>query len=381
MPLSNIKRLKDLTAADAEVANEVALSINQKINGLRGTVKEKLMTLFNGGLAVGAGALNALKEFDEKLTKSDTVKAAFETDVLRTQFRDSFVETLDTRFGPTAAPADTHYNFSETKDAIRATVNSLMGQTPAPAVREEPEENDADEPADEESSGGHEAPPRYQKSSWKFWTKDFWTSEPYEPKTGETMQPLKRRALLAGGTLGLAGTLAAAETGAVIGQFPIISTLSSIGATTKAALAAIPALNASTTLLGVPLSIPPVAAAVVPTALAVGGLWAAGRTWEAIQRNWLKEKVPERSFSNRVWEGLKLLPYTLPKRFGTLAVTKAWEHKASLGIGAGIGIASAVTFGLSPAGALVIGALAAGARIALSGSESHASAEPAAGHA
>ena len=126
--------------------------------------------------------------------------------------------------------------------------------------------------------------------------------------------------------------------------------------------------------------IPPVAAAVVPTVGTVGAAWGLGRIWEAIQRNWLGEDVPERSFTKRVWEGIKLFPYTLPKRTLTWTAKKAWEHKGSLAIGAGIGTAGPLTGFPAPAGALAVGAIAAGARIPLNAGDGGSSAGNGAPH-
>src|SRR5687767_2979923 len=114
MPLSNVRRVKNLSAADAadrEAAAEFATSAGRKINALREVVRHKVYDLIGG---IIAPTVAGVKEFEETLTKADTVKAALATDDMRREYRDSFVNLLDTRFGPTTATPNNEYDFSET---------------------------------------------------------------------------------------------------------------------------------------------------------------------------------------------------------------------------------------------------------------------------
>lgn len=387
MTVAPIQKLSALDAGaagreDKKAADILAVNINRTILGATKAVREHLTTLFNGGLNQGAGAIAELKDFEEKLKKSEFFEKTLKTAELRQQYRNSFLNALDlrTEFSvsvPSATPGgpatneDWIYNLQETRQALLSALTHAEDNATQPATTTpEHGQNAPGAHAGEDHAARKyfegETAPKYM-TSWKLWGKDSWTSAARKPKTEETLQPLKRRAaLLAGATAG-AAVMATFEAGSFLSNIWGVNALGNIGLSTKAALSALPAMNAATSVLGVPLStswIPPVAAAVVPTALAVGGLWGAGRIWEGIQRKWLHEDVPERSFTKRVWEGLKLFPYTLPKRIGKWTFDKALENKTSAVIGGLVGFG---TFVLTANPAIALGAAigTTGLRIAL----------------
>lgn len=102
-------------------------------------------------------------------------------------------------------------------------------------------------------------------------------------------------------------------------------------------------------------------------AATLGGGYIAGRLWEKFQRDVCGEKIPERSFTKRVWVGLTTpirIPLYALEKFGPPAAKWTWKHKwkfaGGLTLGALLAAAGAIT-----APAALVGGLAAGAVSAL----------------
>lgn len=342
-----------LDAVPANVVKEIAENINTVVrishNEIRPRINEILTSQINETDAKIAA--QQIKAAYEQLTKKETIAGKFETAERIALYQADIVDRLREVF----VSGGDYYSVLESIGAMRNTAREAMADVSKPQARPaevgRPQE-EVEEKPDQESIKYrmNEKPPA--RMHWPKW----FTEYSVHKDTKDTWKAVGRKGLFAAGAAAGYAALTTSGGESILGRIPGISIISNLansatgwatqwGWGAKAASAFGPALAAVTT---------------------IGGGYIAGRLWEKFQRDVCGEKIPERSFTKRVWVGLttpvRIPLYTLEKLMPP-AAKWTWKNKWKLAGGLTLGgifaAAGLVTLPAAVAGGLAAGALSA----------------------
>lgn len=335
-----------------DVVKEIAENINAVVRISHNEIRPRIHRILTLPISETdeKTAAQQIKAAYEQLTKKETITGAFDTAERIALYREDFVDRLREVFVHGGAS----YSALESIGAMRNAAREAMSDVSQPQVR--PAEGgrareEGNEKQDQKSVKYRMNEKHPARMHWPKW----FTEYSVHKDTKDTWKAVGRKGLFAAGAAAGYATLTTAGGGSILGRIPGISIISNLansatgwatqwGWGAKAALAFGPALATATT---------------------IGGGYIAGRLWEKFQRDVCGEKIPERSFTKRVWIGLttpvRIPLYTLEKLMPPAAkwTWNKWKFARGLALGSIFAAAGLVTLPAAVAGGLAAGALSA----------------------